>query len=310
MAVALLVRFWLYLIFVIPSVVCSIFTLYYFLVNRTFRKVLSNHVLILILCLAIFYNITDIMWLIDYYRNGVTFSSLRPFCLAWTYIDFAVFISITFLVAWASIERHILIFHQNFISTKTKRLVVHYLPMIIFGGYPFIYYFVIFFILPCSLSINNKKTRCGLTNCAYENGSTGLYDGIVNNILPIFSIIIFSLALIVRVWYNKYRMGQRFQWKKYRKMTFQLLSISAIYFVLLFPSMLLLTAYSAGLSNSTGADFYSGSLYFSYFVTLLVPFVCIFSFPKLRAVHTVRPDIVTVDHLIGTRKAGLLPAVQ
>jgi hypothetical protein len=229
---------------------------------------------------------------------------------------------VTNLVGWAAIERHILIFHQNLISTKIKRLLFHYLPLIVSGIYPFVYYFVILFILPCSIPINSKKTRCGLTNCAYENGSTALWDGIINNLMPIFSIVIFSIALVVRVWCNKYRMGQRFQWKNYRKMTFQLLSISAIYFVFLFPPMILLTAYSAGLSYSFGADFYSASLYFSYFVTILIPFVCTVVLPELRAkflkmtriyrrpIRTVGPEIFIMNRLAGSRKAGVRPAIQ
>ena len=148
--------------------------------------------------------------------------------------------------------------------------------MSIFGLYPIIYYLIIFFVLPCSLSINNNRTRCGLTNCAYGNGSTGLWDGIVNNILPIFTVMIFSGVLVLRVWYQKHRMGQRFRWKKYRKMTIQLLSISSIYLLFLFPPMILLTGYSAGLSYSVGADFYSASLYLSYLIIPLLPFVSTF----------------------------------
>jgi len=85
--------------------------------------------------------------------------------------------------------------------------------MIIFGVYPFIYYIVIFFVLPCSISVDYTLTRCNLAYCAYENPSIGVWDGIANNLVPVFNIVIFSIGLIVRVWYNKYRMGQRFQWR-------------------------------------------------------------------------------------------------
>ncbi|CAF1276907.1 unnamed protein product [Adineta ricciae] len=119
-------------------------------------------------------------------------------------------------------------------------------------------------MLPCSLSITNLKTRCGITNCAYENGSTAF------------------LLLIIRVWFQKFRINQRFRWKKYRKMIFQLLSISSIYLVLLFPPMILLCFYSSGLSSSIGAEFYSASLYLSYLITLLLPLVSTFSLPDIH----------------------------
>ena len=116
------IHFWIYLIFVVPSIFCSVFTLYYYTVDRTLRETMSNRVIIIIIIsLALFYNLTDIIWLMDYYRKGVTFSSVYMFCLFWTYNDFSVFISISYLVAWASSERHILIFHQYLVSTKFRR---------------------------------------------------------------------------------------------------------------------------------------------------------------------------------------------
>ncbi|CAF1310247.1 unnamed protein product [Adineta ricciae] len=151
-----------------------------------------------------------------------------------------------------------------------------------FGFYPSIYYLIIFVFIPCPLSVNIQKTRCGLTNCGYGNGLTTLWDGIFNNMIPVFSIIIFSFLLIIRVWYQKYRMRQRFQWKKYRKMTIQLLSISLIYLIFLFPPTILLCLYSSGLSYYVGADFYSASLYLSYVITLLLPIVSTFSLPEVR----------------------------
>ena len=66
------VRFWLYLIFVIPSTLCGIFNLYYFLVKRALRQALSNHVIIIVLFLGLFYNLTDILWLIHHYRTGLS----------------------------------------------------------------------------------------------------------------------------------------------------------------------------------------------------------------------------------------------
>ncbi|CAF0770595.1 unnamed protein product [Adineta steineri] len=291
MVIAYIIRCWIYLIFVIPSLLCSIFNLYHFIVDRTLRKALYNHIIILILSLCLLYNITDIIWLIHFYRTISPISYTYIFCILWTYIDFAPFVSITLLVAWASIERHILIFHQNLVSTRTKRLFAHYLPMIIFTLYPLIYYMVMFFIIPCSIPLNYAKTRCGLTNCAYPSAAITMYDGIAHNILPVFSIVVFSIALIGRVWYNKYRMGQRFQWKKYRKMTIQLLSISSVYFFLLFPPMILNTAYAAGVSYSVAADFYSGAMYISYLITLLIPFVCTAALPELRAKFPKIPEI-------------------
>jgi hypothetical protein len=230
MSIPNVVAFWLFLIFVIPSILCSIFDLYYFLVDRTLRKGLNNHVVILILVFCLFYTVTDIIWFIVYYHTGSPLSSTKSFCLIWVYIDFSVFVSISLLVGWASIERHILVFHQNFFATRTKRFFLHYLPLFMFSIYPFIYYLIVFFLLPCEIPYNYFKSRCCIGYCAFSNASVAMWDSIANNIVPIFIIIVFSFGLIVRVWYNKYRLGQRFRWKNYRKLTIQFLSISALYF--------------------------------------------------------------------------------
>ncbi|CAF0781506.1 unnamed protein product [Adineta steineri] len=322
MAIPIILRFWLLLIFMIPSILSSIFCLYYFLVDRTLRKALNNHVIIFILFLCLLYNITDIIWLIHYFRTSSSLSSTRIFCLIWVYSDYASYVSISCLTAWASVERHILIFHQNLIATQTKRFLFHYLPLIIFSAYPFIYYIVIFFILPCKTVPDYTMPRCGLVNCVYENASIGLWDGLANNIIPSFIIVIFSLALIGRVWYNKYRMGRRFQWRNYKKLTVQLLSISVLYSAFLFPPMLLYTAYSAGLSYDVGAEFYSSSLFFSYFVTLLIPCVCIVSLPELRtklykvtrmyrrAIPVISMRMLPISRLGDGRTARVAPALS
>lgn len=270
MAIPTIVRFWLLLIFVIPSILCNIFCLYYFLVDRTLRKALNNHVIIAILFLCLLCNITDVIWFIHFYRTGSALSSTRLFCFIWVYLDFAPYESLSFLTAWASVERHILIFHKNLNATPTKRLLFHYFPLYIFSVYPFIYFIIIFFVLPCNPPIDYTSTRCGLDYCAYENVTIGLWDCLANNMVPIFTIVTFSIALLGRVWFRKYRTGRRFQWRNYKKMTVQLLSISVLYFVLYSPPILLYIVFLVGLSFDAGADFYLASLYFVYFVTLLI----------------------------------------
>ncbi|CAF4078630.1 unnamed protein product, partial [Adineta steineri] len=194
-------RFWLYLIFLIPSVLCALFCLYHFLIDRVLRKALNNHVVMLILFLGVFLNLTDIVWYIDFYRTGHPLSLTEAFCMTWTYIDYAVFVSITLLIAWGSIERHILIFHQNLVSTQIKRFLVHYLPLFTLTMYPFIYYIIIYFVLPCDPWIDFTTSGCGISACAYNTAFLGMWDSIAHNIVPIFTIVIFSLALFGRIWY-------------------------------------------------------------------------------------------------------------
>ena len=87
----------------------------------------------------------------------------------------------------------------------------------------------------------------------------------------------------MRVIYQKYRIGQRIEWRNYRKMAVQLLPVSALNLALQFPSMILYTAYSAGLPRTIGTDYYAESVFFRFWIILFTPFVCAVSLPELRA---------------------------
>ena len=283
MPVSYPIRSLLYLIFLIPSVICAIFCLYYFITNRALRNALNNHVVIFILGFGVFLNLTDIVWFIDFYRTRRVPIFTRSFCFTWGYIDYAVFVVITLLVAWASIERHILIFHHHLTATPIKRFFLHYLPLTICVVYPFAYYFVIYFILPCEIVLKETRIGCGVLDCAQSITAVGVWDSIAHNVVPICMIAIFSLALLARVWYSKYRVHQRMHWRNYRKMAIQLLSITGIYLIIVFPSMVLFTMDAAGVLDPSAYDFYSSSYYFSYFTVLLTPFVCVVALPELRS---------------------------
>ena len=51
------IRFWLLLLFDIPSVLCTLFLLSNLFVNRTLRQALNNHVLIVLLLLVLMCNV-------------------------------------------------------------------------------------------------------------------------------------------------------------------------------------------------------------------------------------------------------------
>lgn len=283
MEISFAVRFWMYLAFVIPSILCAMFCLYELLFTRALRKALNNHVMIAIVFLVLMYNVTTIVWFIDFYRTGRTMFFTPAFCLIWGYSDFAFFSSILFAVAWASIERHILIFYQNLFATRMKRVFFHYAPLCISTLYPFIYYMFIFFVHPCNVIHSPTVYECGSYFCAFTDPVMHYWDTFANNIAPVFSIVIFSVALLGRVWYSKYRANQPMRWRNYRKMTIQLLSVSSLYVILMFPPMFIHTVYVAGVPPTFAEGFYTITTYTCYFVFFLTPFGTMFSLPELRS---------------------------
>ncbi|CAF0846760.1 unnamed protein product [Rotaria sp. Silwood1] len=107
------VKFWFYLVFLIPSIICSIFSLYYLLWNRTLRHALHNHAIIIFLSIGLTYEVTIYPWMLNYYYKQGLWKRTHLFCTVWIFIDWGLYYTQTTLFAWATMERHILIFHDN-----------------------------------------------------------------------------------------------------------------------------------------------------------------------------------------------------
>jgi hypothetical protein len=69
-----IVRFWLLLIFLIPSLMCSFILLYHSLFDRTLRTTLSNHFIIVLLFNALLLQFIDIPLNLNFDRVG----SIQP----------------------------------------------------------------------------------------------------------------------------------------------------------------------------------------------------------------------------------------
>ena len=178
---------------IVPSILVSIFVLYHFLRNQALRSALNNHAIILLLFFGLFDTITDI---------------------AWTYLSSTLYIAVHILMAWASIERHILIFYPNWFGTRRKRLYFHYLPLVVCILYPAIFYFLIIIALPCDAPFNYTYRDCGRYACVTNVSWIALWDSIGHYIMPAFITVIFSVILFVRIFYRRHRARRRIDWKK------------------------------------------------------------------------------------------------
>ena len=274
---------WFHIIPLIPSLIVTVFVLYHFLKNRALRTSLSNHPIILMLSFGLILELTDTVWFIHYYRTGHAISTTPAFCHAWVFIDSSLFVSVSLLMSWASIERHLLIFHPNWLATKTKRVLLHYIPLFILSVWPLVFYFIMLLAVPCDAPFDYHRRLCGRYDCVNSIPWIALFDSIAHYMVPAFIIAIFSIALFVRVVYHRYHIRQRIEWRNYRKMALQLLSISLVYIVLEAPPMVLNAAYLSGLSSDVAADYYSDMLDLSLWVILFTPFASATALPGLKA---------------------------
>ncbi|CAF0881259.1 unnamed protein product [Adineta ricciae] len=275
-------KFWVLLSVFVPSLLCSIFVLYHLLFNRVLRHALHNHVITVLLIIGLIDELTFYPWMLYYLPWQNAWQRSYMFCLLLGFIDWSLYIAHTMIFAWAMIERHILIFHNSWVSTRKKRLFVHYFPLIFLLLYWFVFYFVVYFFPPCDNRLRPTSLVC-IYPCLYDNYTLSMWDFVAHQIVPIVIITVFSSALILRTLQHKYRMRRAIHWRKHRKMVSQALSIAFLYVVILLPyTIVYITRNIYSVSNYFINVFYIYINFFTYFVILLYPFVCALSLPEMQ----------------------------
>jgi hypothetical protein len=276
------VRFWLLLLFDIPSIICSFFLLFHLLINKTLRNQLTNHVIIVLLIIGLFIQLLDIPFLISFVHLGIVQPATPAMCLILWYIDVGLISGYTVIMAWGSVQRYFLIFHDRMFLIKRKRFIFHYLPLISLLVYSLGFYTIAIIFPPCINTYGYTLPVCNDYPCYLNDPILGIWDSVVNNIIPVIIISIASLVLLIRVYYKKRRLHQPNQWRKQRKMTIQLLCSSVLYLIPNLPLNVFFFARLCGLSENINVQ---TQLYFDflcYFIILLYPFVCLGSLSELR----------------------------
>ncbi|CAF2844396.1 unnamed protein product [Rotaria sp. Silwood2] len=307
-AIPRLIRFWIILPFYIPSVVCSLFILYYFIVRRKFHQVLHYHAIILLIFINFIVQLTSIPWILNYYRLGKVWPQNSFFCLTWVFIDEALYITITILFAWITIERHIFIFHDQLLSTKYKFIFFHYLPIAIILLYSLCYSTIAVIVPPCENTFDYSQLVCGYPLCYYKVSSLAMWDVVVNHIIPTIIIIFCSILLLLHVLYQKFRMHRSIRWRNHRKMTIQVLLISVLYLVIYFPKILMEFIHRCGVPEEFGADLMLYAEFFVYYGNIFLPFVCVESMPELKKIiKKIFPYYRRQTRAIGPQTLALSP---
>jgi hypothetical protein len=276
------VRFWLLLLLEIPSIICSFFLLFHLLINKTLRCQLTNHVIIVLLIIGLIIKLVDIPFLLSFLLLNMVQPSMPHMCLISWFMDVGLTSGCTIIMAWGSVHRYLVIFHDRMFLNKKKRFIFHYFPLIILLIYIWIFYIIAIVFPPCMNTYNYKLPVCNDYPCYLSDPILGIWDSVVNNIIPVIIISISSLVLPIRVWYQKRRLHRRNLWRKQRKMTVQLFCCCILYLIPNLPLNIFIFAHFCGLSKNVGVQ---AQLYFDflcYFVILLYPFVCLGSLSEIR----------------------------
>jgi hypothetical protein len=165
-----------------------------------------------------------------YHITGTIWPPTVTYCYIYNFVDYYFFLVSFLLLTWASIERHIFIFHKQFFNSHIKRLLGHYIPLAFCCIYPLVYYVGFMYFYPCDNYYDVSIANCAVNCFLRISKIMAIYEQAVYGFTPIFLIYIFNIALIIRVIRQKHRVGQEVTWSRNRKMTLQLLCISCLAF--------------------------------------------------------------------------------
>jgi hypothetical protein len=266
----------------IPSIICSFFLLFHLLINKTLRSQLTNHVIIVLLIIGLIIELTDIPLYLSFLYLSVVQPSTPFTCLIWWFIDIGLYNGCTLIMAWGSVERYLLTIHHRMFLNKKKRLIFHYLPLSILCLYILVFYIIVIIFPPCINTYGYTFPVCNDFPCYLNHTLLGIWDSVINNILPTIVISISSVMLFIRIYNQKRRLRQPIQWRKQRKMTFVLLSTCILYLIPNVPLNIMIFARLCSLPKDINVQV---QLYFGflcYFVVLLYPFVCLGTLSELR----------------------------
>ncbi|CAF3755068.1 unnamed protein product [Adineta steineri] len=214
------IQFSILLFLIICSIPCFIFVFYQILSTRTLYRALNSHVLILLLISNSIQTVTDIPLRLSYYYTGKILPFTVSYCYFYYFIDLYLFTTCFLLLAWASFERHILIFHSQIFNRFRTRLIGHYIPLSFCIIYPLLYYIIFIFFYPCENTYDPVNSYCIAICYLFASPVMALYEQIVHGFALVFLIFIFNLSLFFRILHQKNR-----------NMAIQLFSVCFLFFL-------------------------------------------------------------------------------
>lgn len=141
-----------------------------------------------------------------------------------------------------------------------------------------VFYVYVLFIVSCDSDINPDGI-CQLP-CYYSDPVLGLWETTVHGIFATVSILVFSGTLMIRVYRSKSRLRQPMNWRKHRKMMFQLISLSSLHLSITSPYYIYYIVDAVVHSDWSQQvwDFFS---FLFYLIPLLFPFMCLAYLPDI-----------------------------
>ena len=278
------VKFAVLLALQIPSSIASSISFIYIVLTPTFRSKEHNRSMCLLLVINFIQLMSDLPMTINFFRTGGIGQPASPtYCLCWIWIEFTLNgISID-IMTWISIERHLLVFHSNFIRAMRpwQRWCFLVAPLIICLLWIPIFLLITIVVSPtCKNVWDFKSLLCGLP--CYLMTDLGTFDLIVDTIIPVSIILFANIALVARVIIRQSSglHRNRVDWYRQRKMVLQLGIFSTLYLSIWLPvcivqlgEVLISPTFLFSMSDTVN--------FLVYVVPLLLPFACLLAKPEI-----------------------------
>ena len=278
-----LAKFYLFVVLEPPAIICNTLLVFYLLFDRNLRLTLHYHGLLALLITSLLNNLVEVPRIIHYLHSGVVTIQSMINCIIWQCCDYLMFSMINVLMLWTSIERHLLIFNSQLYSTSKHRLYLHYGPLVVVIIYMCLFYIGAVLIYPCEPQLDFTQPLCGYP-CYTGYSNISVYDLLAHGWIPLCCSVLFDIGFVLRTIYRR-RVGIRepaVQWRKHRKMMFQLLVISSLCSACQIPFVSLL--FVQLFTQLPDMVLYIQTTYFYYlfwFLTMILPFACLGCLPEV-----------------------------
>ncbi|CAF3424809.1 unnamed protein product, partial [Rotaria sp. Silwood2] len=207
----------------------------------------------------------------SYYYMNYIWPPTNTYCVWWTWCEFSLNGIGLFLMAWISIERHLIIFHSHtMLQTRWKKWTFHFIPIVFCLIWAPLLFFILVVLSPlCTTLWDFNLFLCGFP-CYYAEKFLNQFDFIFNLFLPVMIIILSNVALVIRVIYQKMSRQQAINWRRHRKMVLQLWIVSSLYMGFWLPVTITLFI-QITILPSFMTDQLEAMQFAAYFIPLLLP---------------------------------------
>ena len=265
----------------VPSIICSLYTLVRLLFDRNLRTAIHNHTCLLLLVISILDAFFNHPLTLNYLRTNRVTPSTDTTCLVWNFFNSIFVVSTYWTMAWGTIEKHILIFAPTLLVTQRNRFLLHYLPLFLTTFvYPVIAAMIFILFYPCQNKFDMSSLYCAFP-CSLSIRSVALYTRFAHNFIPAFTVVSATALLIMRVIKHKRHIRtNRFTWRRYRRMVSQSLSLSSLFLILTLPATTVSIVQNCCQATFAADLQISVFNFLLRFLTIFMPFICLSSLPE------------------------------